>query len=79
MLWYENKSKSRKHALAAFRFETGHECLLRHLHQFSILHSDNCTVRHADSTHSDGLSPFETSVALKDNESRDMTALYWDS
>ena len=78
MLWDGNRIKPRTKAVAAFRLETGHDCLAKHLHWFNILSSDNCMLCRLPDTVMDS-HHLTQCAALKENESRDMTALYWDT
>ena len=67
-----NKIKPRTKAVAAYRLEIGHDSLAKHVHRFNCM---LCTLPDSvmDSHH------LTQCAALKDNDSRDMAALYWDA
>lgn len=50
--WRETLEKipdfPRRHAVAAFRLETGHDCLAGYLHRFEILSTPNCILCNSD-------------------------------
>ena len=78
MLWDGNQSKSRKQAVTAFRLETEHDYMAKHLHRFNNSPSYNCMLCRLPNTVIDShhLTQY---VALKDNDNRDTAALYWDA
>jgi hypothetical protein len=39
-----NRNKPRKHAVANFRLNTGHDCLATHLHHIKIFNHNYCTI-----------------------------------
>ena len=59
-------------------WQPGHECLAKHLHRFKILPSDNCMLCKLPDTVMDS-HHLTQCAALKDNDNRDMAALYWDA
>ena len=74
MLWDGNQIKSSTKVVAAFRLQTAHDCLAKH----NILPSDNCMLCRLPDTVMDPHHLTQCAV-LKDNNSRDMAALYWDA
>ena len=44
--WDQNKTKPRKHSVASFRLNTGHDCLAAHLKRMNIFTSEECTLCH---------------------------------